>query len=224
MHLLVAALLAVAPPAAPLATASPVASPAPGTTITWPDGGSGPSPTFVLTGSGSLAAVASALNGAGFTVVRFDDPNPSRAAAVAATSAAVAAARTDPHVDPDRIYVLGAGNGAEPALATALTGAPVRGVVLVSPEFSAGATANAHAAIGNAGAELAAMRVPVLLLRGANDGSIAPADLKAFFASAHDAQRSLQYGELAGDDQLAIAPFDPRATAAIIAWLSEIAP
>jgi hypothetical protein len=53
---------------------------------------------------------------------------------------------------------------------------------------------------------------------------VAAGDLRAFEAAAHSAQRSLQVGELAGDNHLleAVPPaIDPRAIAAIIAWLAE---
>ena len=131
--------------------------------------------------------------------------------------AAVAAVERDPHADPTRVYLLARGGGAIVAMGAALDGAAVQGIVLASPLFARTASADPLA-------EVSKLDVPLLLLYGSADTEVTTASIKAFGAAAHAAHHSLQIGELAGDNHLlqAVPPaIDPRAIAAIIAWLAE---
>ena len=85
--------------------------------------------------------------------------------------------------------------------------------------------------------EIANVTVPMLLLHGSKDVQVTTEDLAGMIAAAHAAHRSLQYGELDGDNHLfqvlppqmestgaeyeVARPLDPRVIAAIVAWLTE---
>jgi uncharacterized protein len=258
-------------------------------TLSWPDGNDQALPAFVLlAGSGmqdrdetigpnkTLAEIANALNAAGMTVLRYDKRGVGKSTSgtpllsvtrqnyVDDALAAVAALQKNPHVDPSRIYLLGHSEGGELAMGAVLQGAPVRGVVMLSPlpipyaEILTEQMERQHAnpaqmaQLKNVIAtmpflksyagidprvEVTKVGVPMLLLHGGKDIQVTTADLSAFVAAAHDARRSLQYGELSGDNHLfqelppeiastgaeyeQARPLDPRVAAAIIAWLAE---
>jgi alpha-beta hydrolase superfamily lysophospholipase len=187
-------------------------------TISWPAGSIDRSFAFVLIGEDDTeAATATALNAAGLTVLRYEARGIGTQSDVDDAVAAVAAVQKDPHADPTRVYFLARGRGAIVAMGAALDGAAIEGIVLASPVLARTATVDPLAGI-------AKVQVPILLLHGGADSEVPAADLEPFAAAAHAAQRSLQYGELAGDNHLlqAVPPaFDPRAVAAIIAWLAE---
>ncbi len=187
-------------------------------TISWPPGSVDPSPAFVLIGEADTTVeTAAALNAAGLTVLRYGARGIETQSDVDDAIAAVAAVQKDPHADPTRVYLLARGSSAAVAMGAALEGAPVQGIVLASPRLARTPTADPFL-------EVTRLAVPVLLLHGAADAQETAGDLRAFEAAAHAAQRSLQVGELAGDNHLlqAVPPaIDPRAIAAIIAWLAE---
>jgi dienelactone hydrolase len=187
-------------------------------TISWPAGSSDRSMAFVLIGEEDAAAgTAAALNAAGLTVLRYDARGIETQSDVDDAIAAVAAVQKDPHADPTRVYLLARGSAAVVAMGAAFEGAPVQGIVLASPQLTRTASADPFL-------EITRLDVPVLLLHGSADTQVTAESLRAFEAAAHKAQRSLQVGELAGDNHLlqAVPPaIDPRAIAAIIAWLAE---
>ncbi|HTA39413.1 MAG TPA: alpha/beta hydrolase [Candidatus Acidoferrales bacterium] len=188
-------------------------------TISWPAGNAERNLAFVLIGEPEAApATAAALNTAGLTVLRYDARGIGTPSDVDDAEAAVAAIKKDPHADPTRVYLFARGAGAPIAMAAALdAGAAISGIVLASPVLARTATFDPQR-------DIAKLEVPVLLLHGGADTQVSAADLKAFAAAARAARHSLQYGEFAGDDHLleAVPPaFDPRAVAAIIAWLAE---
>ena len=187
-------------------------------TISWPAGSVDRSLAFVLIGEeDSTVQTAAALNAAGLTVLRYATRGIDTQSDVDDAIAAVAAVQKDPHADPTRVYLLARGDGAVVAMGAALEGAQVQGIVLASPHLARTATADPFL-------EVTRLEVPVLLLHGSADAQVQAGDLRAFEAAAHAAQRSLQVGVLAGDNHLlqAVPPaIDPRAIAAIIAWLAE---
>jgi alpha-beta hydrolase superfamily lysophospholipase len=187
-------------------------------TISWPAGSADRSLAFVLIGEPDTAPeTAAALNAAGLTVLRYDARGIGAPSDADDAIAAVAAAGQDPHADPTRVYLLARGAGAVTAMRAALDGAGVAGIVLASPLLSRGASYEASL-------EVSKLTVPVLLLHGSADTQVTTEEIKEFAAAAHAAQRSLQIGELAGDNHLlqAVPPaIDPRAVAAIVAWLAE---
>jgi hypothetical protein len=258
-------------------------------TLSWSPQNDAPAPAFVLIGGSgmqdrdetigpnkTLADIAAALNAAGLTVLRYDkrgvgkstSATPlaavTRQAYVDDVLAAVAAAKKDPHVDPDRIYLLGHSEGGELAMGAVLAGARARGIVMLSPlpipyaEIFLEQAQRQHATPAQMAqiktliatmpflksyasidprVEVTKIDVPILLLHGSKDIQVTTADLQAFLAAAHDSKRSLQYGELDGDNHLfqvlppsvpstgaeymQASPLDPRVISAIIAWLAE---
>jgi len=201
LPLFFATLVAVAPPPSPspanqrqVAFASADGSLMSGT-LSWAPDSEGAAPAFVLVAGSepdaSFAAIAAGLNDAGFTVLRYNE----RENAPSDVLAAVASMKKDPHVDADRLYLLGRGEGAALAMGAAVAGAPVRGLVLLAPLPIPNGV--------DPSVEVANVGVPMLVLRGSN----------AFVASAHAAHRNVQYGELDGDD--------PRVFAAIEGWMAE---
>jgi alpha-beta hydrolase superfamily lysophospholipase len=187
-------------------------------TISWPAGSADRSLAFVLIGEEDTAVeTAAALNAAGLTVLRYEARGIGTQSDVDDAMAAVAAVQKDPHADPTRVYFLARGSGAIVAMGAASDGAAVAGIVLASPHF-------ARTASFDPLVEVSKLDVPVLVLHGSADAQVTAGDLRAFEAAAHAAQRSLQVGELAGDNHLLQAAppaIDPRAIAAIIAWLAE---
>lgn len=187
-------------------------------TISWPAGSTDRSLAFVLIGEEDTAAeTAATLNAAGLTVLRYDARGIGTQSDVDDAVAAVAAVQKDQHADPTRVYLLARGSGASVAMAAVLDGAAVEGIVLASPHL-------AHTASVDPLVEVSKLDVPVLLLHGSADTQVTAGELRAFEAAAREAQRSLQVGELAGDNHLLQAAppaIDPRAIAAIIAWLAE---
>jgi uncharacterized protein len=257
-------------------------------TLSWPAGSDSASPAFVLVGGSGMqdrdetigpnkpfAELALALNSAGFTVLRYDKRGVGESTSATPLSiatrqdyiddvlGAVAALKKDPHVDASALYFLGHSEGGELALGAVLEGAPVRGIVMLSPlpmpyadilleqmrrkHATAGEMWEANTMIAmpflqsyakiDPRVEIATVPVPVLLLHGSKDFQVTTSDLLAFIAAAHGAHRSLQYGELDGDNHLfqvlpagtdstgaeyrEPGPLDPRVIAAIIAWLAE---
>jgi uncharacterized protein len=262
-------------------------------TLSWPvvpDGQTETvSPTFVLIGGSgmqdrnetigpntTLADLAAALNSAGITVLRYDKRGVGKSTAALPVAgatrqdyiddvlAAVAAVKNDAHVDADALYLLGHSEGGELAMGAVLAGAPVRGIVMLSPlplpyadilleqvkreHATAQQVAQVKTLIAtmpflksyasiDPRAEIASVTVPMLLLHGSKDIQVTTADLQGMIAAAHGAHRSLQYGELDGDNHLfqvlppsmestgaeyqEARPLDPRVVAAIVAWLSE---
>jgi alpha-beta hydrolase superfamily lysophospholipase len=221
IHLLLAAILALGPPTPSnqqdVSFVSKDGNVVDGT-ISWPAGSVDRSLAFVLIGEEStMAATAAALNAAGLTVLRYGARGIETQSDVDDAIAAVAAVQKDPHADPTRVYLLARGSGAVVAMGVALEGAPVAGIVLASPRLARSASADPFL-------EVTRLEVPVLLLHGSADTRVSADDLRAFETAAHSAQRSLQVGELAGDNHLLQAAppaIDPRAIAAIIAWLAE---
>ncbi|HTX58915.1 MAG TPA: hypothetical protein VMH02_04490 [Verrucomicrobiae bacterium] len=191
--LLAALLLAIAPSPPPNAAVLTLPSSGGGllsATLSWPAGQQGTSPALVAVGE--HPGLAQPLNAAGFAVVSID------AASSGDVAAAVTAAAADPHVDPDRIYLLGLGAGAAAAAEAAAGGVPVRGLVLLDPLATPG--------------EIAAVAVPILLLRE-QDAGAPDAGTQALISAARSAHRRLDYGAIDGDDAL---------PAAITAWAREI--
>jgi alpha-beta hydrolase superfamily lysophospholipase len=221
MHLMLAAVLALGSPAPSNQQAVSFVSKDGNVvagTISWPAGSTGRSLAFVLIGEPEAApATAAALNAAGLAVLRYDARAIGTQSDADDAVAAVAAVQKDPHADPTRVYLFARGKGAIVGLDAALDGAAISGIVLASPVLARTAAADPLL-------DIAKLNVPVLLLHGSADTEVSAADLKPFAAAAHAAQRSLQYGELAGDNHLLQAAppaIDPRAIAAIIAWLAE---
>jgi alpha-beta hydrolase superfamily lysophospholipase len=223
-------------------------------TISWNVDTEGASPAFVLIGGSGmqdrdetigpnkpLADIAAALNAAGMPVLRYDKRGVSKSTSGTALPfvtrqnyiddvlAAVATLAKDPHVDPSRIYLLGHSEGGELALGAVLQGAPVAGIVMLSPlpmhyadilmeqlkrkNATPAQIAQMQALITSMPflqsyatvdprVEVTQIKIPMLLLHGSKDINVTTADLKAFIAAAHDARRGLQYGELDGDNHL----------------------
>jgi len=224
-------------------------------TISWPPQSDEAAPAFVLIGGSGmqdrdetigpnkpLAEIATALNAAGLVVLRYDKrgvgtstsatplAQVTRQAYVDDVLAAVASLKNDPHVDANEIYLLGHSEGGELAMGAVLQGAPVRGIVLLSPLPMPYAQIDPRV-------EVAGIGVPILLLHGSKDAQVTTADIAPFVAAARAANRRLQYGELDGDNHLFAQlpagtestgaeymnayPLDPRVIAAIEAWLAE---
>jgi dienelactone hydrolase len=221
IHFWLAAVLALAAPAPsnlrPVSFVSKDGNVVTGT-ISWPAGSDDRSLAFVLIGEPETTGdTAAALNAAGLTVLRYDARGISPQTDADDAAAAVAAVARDPHADPTHVYFLARGSAATVAMRAALDGAAIQGIVLASPLLARGSSYEASI-------EVSQLAVPVLLLHGSADSQGNDAAIKAFGAAAHAAQRSLQVGELAGDNHLLQATptaIDPRAIAAILAWLAE---
>ncbi|MGZ3496381.1 MAG: alpha/beta hydrolase family protein [Vulcanimicrobiaceae bacterium] len=224
-------------------------------TISWPANASGRDPGIVLLhGSGPMdrdetlgqnkifADIASALNAAGYVVLRYDKrgvgksttktpvQNVVRQNFIDDAAAALAALASDSHVDPSHIYLLGHSEGGELALALALEGANVRGLVLLSAlpmsykkmidtqleRNHAPAAAVAQLRLAEdlpfiksyAGidppAEVAAVKQPVLLVHGGKDIQVTDADLAPFIAAAQTNTRFSNV-EIPADDHVFFA-------------------
>lgn len=107
----------------------------------------------------------------------------------------------------------------------------MRGLVLLAPRG-----VPRHYGDDDPRIDVAKVGVPMLLLRGSKDDRAGSEDSAALVAAARAAHRSLQYGELDGDDhffvqlpeetpstgaQDATPAIDPRVFAAIEAWIAE---
>ena len=179
---------------------------------------------------------AQALNAAGFAVLRYDtrgigeSTTTTQATAVRRqnfvddAAAAVRAAAADPRISADRVYVLGVSEGGETALAVALQGLPLRGVILVGPlsvpyaQAMAEQDRNAPPAVVEHDAllltqpyflsyegvdprkEIAFVRQPILALRGFADTQTPARDFDQLVKAAQDAHREIAVRRFAGDD------------------------
>jgi len=212
-------------------------------TMSYPDG-SGPFPAVILIqGSGVsdrnetvgpnqiFAELADALNSRGYAVLRYDKRlrQVARMGAVQDGVAATAFVGTDTQIDPKRIYFLGHSEGGEIVLGIALAGAPLRGVVMLSPlpmNYTAmierQIVRNHVAAAGAAQlraaekqpyvasfnsvdpvAEIRDVLQPLLLVHGSKDANVTNEDIAPFVASAKAAHpRSFTDVELVDDDHL----------------------
>ena len=179
---------------------------------------------------------AQAFNSAGFAVLRYDtrgigqSTTKTQATAVRRqnfvddAAAAVRAVIADPRIDASRVYVLGVSEGGETALAVALQGLPVRGLVLVGPlsvpysqalaEQDRGAPPNVaeHDALLlvqpyfqsyqtiDPRKEIAFVRQPILALRGFADTQTPAQDFDQLVQAAKDAHREITVRRFSGDD------------------------
>jgi len=179
---------------------------------------------------------AQAFNAAGFAVLRYDtrgigeSTTKTQATAVRRqnfvddAASAVHAASADPRIDANRIYVLGVSEGAETALAVALQGLPVRGLVLVGPlsvpytqamaEQDRDAPPNVveHDALlltepyfqsyenVDPRKEIAFVRQPIFALRGFADTQTPAQDFDQLVQAAQNGHRDIFVRRFAGDD------------------------
>jgi pimeloyl-ACP methyl ester carboxylesterase len=218
-------------------------------TMTYPQLPSGRVPAVVLLGSNGPAdrselvgitpvfdLYADLLNKAGFAVLRYDNRGVGQSTTktqaervrrqnfVDDAVAAVRAAAGDPAVDGSRVYVLGLSEGGETAIATALAGAPVRGLVLVGPlsvpyaQAMAEQDATASPLVKQRDAlllampyfqsyasvdprkEIAFVRQPLLLMRGFGDMQTPAADFDGLLQAAQSARRDVTAKRFPGDD------------------------
>ncbi len=179
---------------------------------------------------------AQALNAGGFAVLRYDNrgiaESTTKTQAVRIrrqnfiddAAAAVRAAAADPKVDASRIYLFGLSEGGETALAVALQGAPVRGLILVGPLSVPYSQAmeeqdrNASPAARERDTlllalpyfqsyanidprkEIAFIRQPMLLLRGFADTQTPATDFDDLGKAAREAGRHVAVERFPGDD------------------------
>ncbi len=179
---------------------------------------------------------AQTLNAAGFAVLRYDNrgigesTTKTQAQAVRRqhfvddAAAAVRAVSTDPKINASRIYLLGVSEGGETALAVALQGLPVRGLVLVGPlsvpyaQAMAEQDLNAPPSVRERDTlllalpyfqsyenvdprkEIAFVRQPILALRGFADTQTPPEDFDQLVQAAQDSHREIAVQRFAGDD------------------------
>ncbi len=179
---------------------------------------------------------AQALNAGGFAVVRYDNrgigasttktpaQNVRRQNFIDDAAAAVRAAAADPRIDASRIYVVGLSEGGETALALALQGAPVRGLILVGPlsvpysQAVAEQDRNASPVARERDAlllalpyfqsyaqidprkEIAFVKAPLLLMRGFADTQTPAADFDDLVDAAREAGRDVAVERFPGDD------------------------
>ncbi len=218
-------------------------------TLSYPQTPKGKLPAVVLVGSNGPSdrteavgatpvfdLYAGALNAAGFAVLRYDNrgvgqsttkTQPERVRRqnfIDDAAAAVRAASNDPAIDPSRIYLLGLSEGGETALAAALQGVPVRGLVLVGPlsvpyaQAVAEQDATASPLVKQRDAlllampyfqsyanvdprkEIAIVRQPVLLMRGFSDTQTPATDFDGFVQAAQTAHRDVTVKRFPGDD------------------------
>lgn len=179
---------------------------------------------------------AQAFNAAGFAVLRYDTRGIGESTTKTEEHAvrrqnfvddAAAAVRTviaDPRIDAKRVYVLGLSEGGETALAVALAGEPVRGLVLVGPlsvpyaqalkqqDRNAPPNVVEHDALLLAEPyfqsyetidprkEIAFVRQPIMALRGFADTQTPAQDFDQLVQAAKDARRAIVVRRFAGDD------------------------
>ncbi|HEY8313490.1 MAG TPA: alpha/beta fold hydrolase [Candidatus Baltobacteraceae bacterium] len=224
-------------------------------TISWPAQASARAPAVVLLHDGGpedrdetigpnkiFAQIAEALNSAGFAVLRYDKraigkstsktpiSNVVRQNYLDDAEAAVDAVASDSHVDPQRLYLLGHSEGGELALGVALSGAKVRGLVLLAPlplsyqaiiEAQLARQDQSPAVVSqlrlaerlpfiksyarvNPPAEIAAVEQPVLVVHGSKDVQITDADI-APLVEAGKKKSNFTDIELAPDNHLFFA-------------------
>lgn len=218
-------------------------------TTSYPQSAGGRVPAVVLVGSNGpvdrtqlmgatpvFDLYAAALNAAGFAVLRYDNRGVGQSTTktqaervrrqnfIDDATAAVRAAQSDPAIDAARIYVVGLSEGAETAMAAALQGAPIRGLVLVGPlsvpyaQALAQQDANASPLVKQREAlllampyfqsyagvdprhEIAFVRQPLLLLRGFSDTQTPAVDFDGLVSAAQAAHRNVTVKRFAGDD------------------------
>jgi pimeloyl-ACP methyl ester carboxylesterase len=157
--------------------------------------------------------------------------------------AALKALSDDPHVDASHLYLVGHSEGGELAMGLVLAGAPVRGIVLLSPlpmpyaQILQEQVARQHYTAAQRAAvdkmvklnhvfldsyanvdpreEIARLGVPMLLLHGSKDMQVTTADLVPLVAAAKAAGRNLVSVELENDNHLfATLPGDVSSTGA----------
>lgn len=216
-------------------------------------GGSGPHDRDETIGANKpFADLARALNAAGFAVLRYDKRGSGASSNLTAPAqltrqnyiddaeAAVKTLAADPHVNQERIFLIGHSEGGELAMAVAIAlGVQVRGLVLLAPlpipyadvikeqlarlpattrvaaqeQLSAAQTfLNSYAAI-DPRVEITKVTQPVLVLHGSKDMQVTDDDMAGFVAAAHAANKPFIYGELGGDNHLfATLPGDTPST------------
>ncbi len=179
---------------------------------------------------------AQAFNAAGFAVLRYDTrgigESSTRTQSTAVrrqnfvddAAAAVSAVSADPRIDASRVYVLGLSEGGETALAVALQGLPVRGLILVGPlsvpyaqamayqDRNAPPTVIEHDALlltepyfqsydtVDPRKEIAFVRQPILAVRGFADTQTPARDFDQLVKAAQDAHREIAVRRFTGDD------------------------
>jgi uncharacterized protein len=235
-------------------------------TISYPDG-AGPFPIVILLqGSGVndrnetigpnpvFAELADALNARGYAVLRYDkrwggashsavpETTVVRADAVADGVAAVAFVQSASQIDASRVYFLGHSEGGELVLGIALAGAPLRGVIMLSPlamnytaiierqiernhvsgpEATQLRAAEKSAYIMSFNAvdpvkEVREVQQPMLLVHGSNDLNVTDDDLRPFIAAAKSTHpTTFTDVELAGDSHLFAQISGPDAAAGV---------
>jgi pimeloyl-ACP methyl ester carboxylesterase len=218
-------------------------------TLSYPQSPNGKVPVVVLVGSNGpvdrtqpvgvtpvFDLYAGALNDAGFAVLRYDNRGNGQSTTktqaervrrqnfIDDAAAAVRAAAEDPAIDASRIFVIGLSEGGETAIAAALEGAPVRGLVLIGPlsvpyaQAMAEQDANANPLVKQRDSllltmpyfqsyegvdprrEIASVRQPLLLMRGFSDTQTPAADFDGLVAAAQTAHRDVTVKRFAGDD------------------------
>jgi pimeloyl-ACP methyl ester carboxylesterase len=232
-------------------------------TVSYPQTITAKAPAVVLIGSNGPAdrtelvgvtpvfdLYAQVLNAAGFAVLRYDNRGVGQSTTktqaervrrqnfIDDASAGVSAAASDPAIDATRIYVLGLSEGGETAMAAALQGAPVRGLVLVGPlsvpyaQAMAEQDATASPLVKQRDAlllampyfqsyagvdprqEIAFVRQPVLLVRGFEDTQTPAADFDGFVLAAQTAHRDVTVKRFPGDDHFLLQLSDDELRAA----------
>jgi pimeloyl-ACP methyl ester carboxylesterase len=218
-------------------------------TLSFPSDGRAAVPAIVLIGSNGpldrtemvgatpvFDLYAQAFNAAGFAVLRYDtrgigdSTTKTQATAVRRqnfvddAAAAIQSVIADPRIDGTRVYALGVSEGGETALAVALQGVPVRGVILVGPlsvpysqamaeqDRNASPTVVEHDALlltqpyfqsyegVDPRKEIAFVRRPILALRGFADTQTPAQDFDQLVKAAQDAHREISVRRFAGDD------------------------
>ncbi len=187
------------------------------------DGGTPQNPTFL--------ALGNALANAGYAVLRYDKRGFGKSTGVATESwrpladdarAAVAFLRTQPNVDPKRIFLVGHSEGGlivplvapsiHPALAgivlmagpaIAMTDVLAEQSSRMSPQMLKATTAGLADYVGIEPSKvIAKVNVPILILQGSRDRQILAKDLPPMLAAAHAARRNVTAIVLAGDNHL----------------------
>jgi len=220
-----------------------------GATVSYPAAADAKVPAVVLIGTNGPAdrtepvgatplfdLYAQILNAAGFAVLRYDNrgigesttktpaQNVRRQHFIDDAAAAVRATAADPRVDASRIYLLGLSEGGETAMAVALQGAPVRGLILVGPlsvpyseamaeqDRNASPVTREHDALLLAlpyfqsyadvdpRKEIAYVRAPLLVLRGLADTQTTAADFDGLVDAARAAKRDVAVARFPGGD------------------------
>lgn len=220
-----------------------------GATLSMPAAAPGKVPAVVLIGTNGPSdrtepigathvfdLYARALNDAGFAVLRYDNrgigesttktrpENVKRQHFIDDAAAAIRAATSDERIDPARIYVFGLSEGAETAMAAALQGAPLRGLILAGPLSVPYAQAMAeqdrlaspgvrerHALLlalpyfqsyenVDPRKEITFVRQPLLLLRGLADTQTTAEDFDQLADAAKTAGRDVAVKRFPGDD------------------------